>query len=85
MQETIKVGYQAYLSDGAEAFGGIREVSPTGLVVDVENAGDALFFVSMDAVESVHSDKVVFMWSKLDPRLREAIRHAHDAEDPEYR
>ena len=76
MQEKIEVGYQAFVSYGGEAFGAIREVSPSGLVVDVENAGDSLFFVSLDAVEAVHFQKVIFKSSKLDPRLREAIRHA---------
>jgi hypothetical protein len=30
----------------------------------------------------VHSQKVIFNRGKLDRRLQEAIRHAHDAEDP---
>jgi hypothetical protein len=85
MQEKIEVGYQAFVSDGSEAFGAIREVSPSGLVVDVENAGDALFFVPLDAVEAVHFQKVIFKRDKMDSRLQEAIRHAHDAEDPQYR
>jgi hypothetical protein len=85
MQENIEVGYQAFVSDGDEAFGAIREVSPNGLVVDVENAGDSLFFVPLDAVEAVHYRKVIFKCGKLERGLQEAIGHAHDAEDPEYR
>jgi hypothetical protein len=46
----------------------------------VENAGD--FAVPFDAVESVHSGKVILNCAKLDQRLRRAIGHAHDAEEP---
>ena len=42
----------------------------------VENAGD--FTVPLDAVESVHSGKVIFNCAKLDRRLRQAIGHAND-------
>ena len=85
MQEKIEAGYQVFVSDGEEAFGAVREVSPDGLVVDVENADDTLFFVPFDAVDQVHSQKVIFKCGKLDGRLRQAIGHAHDAEDPQYR
>lgn len=80
MRETIEIGYQAYVSDGGEEFGAIRGVSPDGLVVYVENAGD--FRVPLTAVSAVHSQKVVFDCSKLDERLRRAIGHAHDGEVP---
>jgi hypothetical protein len=82
MREKIEVGYQAFVSDGGEEFGAIRSVSPDGVVVYVENAGD--FPVSLDAVEDVHSQKVVFDCSRLDARLRRAIGHAHDAEVPGF-
>ena len=80
MQERIEVGYQAFVSDGGEEFGAIRSVSPSGLVVYVENAGE--FQVSLGAVKAVHSQKVVFECGKLDARLRRAIGHAHDGEVP---
>ena len=80
MRETIEVGYQAFVSDGGEEFGAIRDVTSDGLVVHVENAGE--FRVSRDAVRAVHSQKVIFDCSKLDDRLRRAIGHAHDAEVP---
>ena len=67
-------------SDGGAEFGAVRDVSPEGLVVYVENAGD--FQVSFDAVEAVHSHKVILRCSKLDLDLRRAIGHAHDAEEP---
>jgi hypothetical protein len=83
MKEKIEIGFQTFVSDGGEEFGAVRAVKPNGrgeLVIYVENAGD--FAVSLDAVESVHSGKVIFNCAKLDSRLRRAIGHAHDAEDP---
>src|SRR5208283_3683172 len=61
MEEKIEVGFQTFVSDGGEEFGAVRAVSPQGraeLVIYVENAGD--FAVPLDAVESVHSGKVIF-------------------------
>jgi len=78
--EAIRVGYQAFVSDGGEEFGAIRDVSADGLLVYVENAGE--FQVPLQAVRAVHSEKVIFDCSKLDARLRQAIGHAHDAEEP---
>jgi hypothetical protein len=83
MQEKIEVGFQAFVSDGSEEFGAVRQVAPQGrreLVIFVENAGD--FVVPFDAVEAVHSEKVILNCNKLDRRLRKAIGHAHDAEEP---
>lgn len=80
MNEKIEVGFQTFLSDGGEEFGAVRAVAPDRVVIYVENAGE--FTVSTDAVESVHSGKVIFKCSKLDDRLRRAIGHAHDAEKP---
>ena len=83
MQEAIEIGYQTFVSDGSEEFGAVREVSPNGrpeLVIYVENAGE--FVVPLTAVEAVHSQKVILTCRKLDHRLRQAIGHAHDAEEP---
>jgi hypothetical protein len=80
MQEKIKVGFQAFASDGGEEFGAVRAVSPHELTIYVENAGD--FTVPMSAVESVHFEKVVLNCAKLDQRLRHAIGHAHAKEVP---
>jgi hypothetical protein len=81
MQEAIKIGDQAFVSDGGEEFGAVRGITARGeVVVYVENAGE--FVVPIDAVASVHSEKVVFHCAKLDRRLRQAIGHAHDAEAP---
>ncbi len=80
MQEKIQIGFQAFTSDGGEEFGAVRRVSPSELTIYVENAGD--FTVPMSAVEAVHSEKVVVNCGKLDPKLRRAIGHAHDKEEP---
>ena len=83
MQQHIEVGYQTFVSDGGEEFGAVRQVAPHGrpeLVIYVENGGD--FVVPLDAVEAVHSQKVILNCRKLERRLREAIGHAHDAEVP---
>ena len=85
MQENIEVGFQTFVSDGGEEFGAVHAVAPNGrpeLVIYVENAGD--FTVPLDAVEAVHSGKVIFNCAKLDRRLRQAIGHAHDAEKPGF-
>lgn len=81
--EDIQEGFEVFAHDGDKVFGAVREVGPHGkpeLLVYVENAGD--FTVSFDAVLDVHAGKVVVNCAKLDQRLREAIGHAHDAEDP---
>jgi hypothetical protein len=80
MNERIGIGFQTFLSDGGEEFGAIRYISPNGrqLTIYVENAGE--FIVPIEAVVSVHSQKVMLDGRKLDRALRNAIGHAHDAE-----
>lgn len=80
MSEAIEIGYQTFLSDSTEAFGAIRAMAPSdgAVTVYVENAGD--FNVPVDAVREVTSGKVTFDCNKLDPTLRRAIGHAHEAE-----
>lgn len=78
MPTRIESGYQTFLADGGEEFGAVREVLSGSLIVYVENAGD--FEVPLEAVKAVHSQKVIFNPEKLDPIMREAIDHAHDAE-----
>jgi hypothetical protein len=83
MQEAIEVGYQIFIADGSEEVGAVRQVAPAGqpeLVIYVENAGD--FVVPFAAVKAVHFQKVILDCDKLEPRLRRAIGHAHDAEEP---
>jgi len=78
----IEIGYQVFVRDGGEEVGAVREVAPGGrpeIVINVENAGD--FIVALDAVKSVHSQKVILDVTKLGGTLRHAIGHAHDRED----
>ena len=79
----IEVGFQVFVSDGSDEVGAVKEVAPGGrpeIVVYVENGGE--FVVPLEAVEGVHSQKVVLSCGKLDGTLRHAIGHAHDAEEP---
>ncbi len=80
MSHRIEVGYQAFVSDGGEEFGAVRALTPHEVVVWVENAGE--FRLPLAAVKEVHSAKVIFDCAKLDRRVREAIGHAHEAEEP---
>ena len=80
MTQQIEVGFQAFVSDGGEEFGAVRGVSADGVDVWIENAGE--FRVSLDAVQDVHSQKVIFDCNKLSPHLRRAIKHSHDDEVP---
>jgi uncharacterized membrane protein YkvA (DUF1232 family) len=82
IRQRIEIGFQAFLSGGDQAFGAVRAL-PRGaqkeILVYVENAGD--FLVPPDAIETVDSQKVIFDGEKLDRNLRQAIDHAHDAEE----
>ncbi|HKD67415.1 MAG TPA: hypothetical protein VKB84_11285 [Candidatus Binataceae bacterium] len=83
MQEKIEVGYQVFLAGGEEEFGAVRQAPSPGhdeLVIYVENAGD--FTVSLRAVAAVRYQKVMLNYDQLEPRLKAAIRHAHDSEEP---
>lgn len=84
MHEVIEEGFMVFVADGDEGIGSVREIHPdrAELVVYVENAGD--FVVPLSAVDTVHSQKVMLDCDRLEPRLREAIEHARDAEDPRY-
>lgn len=79
----IEIGYQVFAVDGGEEFGAVRDVIPGGrpeIVIYVENTGE--FVVPLSAIKAVHSQKVVLDMTKVEPRLRDAIVHAHDAEQP---
>jgi hypothetical protein len=80
--DAIEEGFEVFVSDHDKPFGAVRQIARHGdqLVIYVENAGD--FTVPLSAVTAVHAQKVILNRDKLDKRLREAIRHAHDAEDP---
>jgi len=73
-----------FVADGDEGIGSVREVRHglPELRIYIENAGD--FVVPLSSVETVHSDKVILNFDRLGLRLRNAIRHARDSEDPNY-
>ena len=82
-EEAIQEGFEVFLSDNDKAFGAVRQKPARAqgdFVIYVENAGE--FRVPGQAVVAVHAQKVILDTAKLDKRLRDAIRHAHDAEDP---
>ena len=83
MEKTVKdvrVGDQAFVTDGGEEFGAVREVRHDALVLYVENSGE--FVVPLDAISAVHHQKVIFDRAKLTGPLLKAIGHAHDNERP---
>jgi hypothetical protein len=78
----IDVGYHVFVRGSNEEFGAVREVYPRGrpeIVIYVENAGE--FIVPLWQVSAVEEEKVMLDAGRLDERLREAIRQAHDNED----
>ena len=82
-REQIREGFDVFVHDGDKAFGAVRRISPDGkadIVVYVEAAGD--FVVPLSAVKEVEDGKVVLDCAKLPHRLRRAIGHAHEGEDP---
>ena len=76
----VQVGDELFVQGSTEAFGAVREVHAHELVVDIEGYGDAR--LSAEAVVSVHDRKVVVDAARLPGHLRDAVAHAHDAEDP---
>ena len=80
MTEPILEGFDVFVHDGDKAFGAVRKVLPREIVVYVENAGD--FEIPLTAVKEVDDEKVVLDCAKLEHRLRRAIGHAHEDEDP---
>ena len=80
MTENIEEGFMAFIADGADGIGAVREVNATSLVIYVENGGE--FVVPRSAVKDVHSQKVILRPERLDKRLLAAIGHVHDSEDP---
>ena len=84
MREQINEGSMVFVADGREGIGSVREIRHglPELLVYIENAGD--FRVSPDEIRAIHDGKVILDFDHLDLRLRNAIRHARDSEDPNY-
>lgn len=77
--DAIEPGFMVFLAEGKEGIGAVRDVRNGGFVLYVENAGE--FEIPASAIKRVHDSKVIIDPSSLDARLRDAVRHAHDAED----
>src|SRR6185437_9208272 len=80
MTENIEEGFMAFIADGQDGIGAVREVNNTSIVIYVENAGE--FVIPRSAVQDVHSEKVILRPDRLDKRLLAAVGHIHDSEDP---
>jgi hypothetical protein len=78
--EKIQAGFDVFLHDGEHAFGAVREVTSSDIVIYVENAGD--FTVPLSALRDVHDEKVILNGDKIGAALRAAIDRAHQGEDP---
>ena len=75
-----QIGDQVYLQEDGDEVGAVRDVRDKDLIVYVEGTGD--FVVTADQVAAVHTGKVILTGNALDPGLLQAIRHAHDREEP---
>ncbi len=80
MHEKIQEGFDVFLHDGDDSVAAVRRVHKNGLMIYVENAGD--FEIPYSAVVDADAEKVILDSTKLDPKLLEAIRVRHNAEDP---
>jgi len=80
MTEPVEEGFDVFLHDGDKAVAAVREVHPSWIRVYVENAGD--FTIPRSAIRDVHDEKVVLDYAKLEQKLKDAIRHEHNREDP---
>ena len=75
---TVAIGDHVFLEEGGEEIGAVRKIERDHLVVYVEAAGD--FIVRGPEVKAIHYGKVVLEADKVDPRLLEAARGAHERE-----
>jgi hypothetical protein len=80
MHEKIQEGFDVFLHDGDGSVGAVRQVRHDAIMVYVENAGD--FEVPMSAVKDAEAEKVILDSAALSPKMLEAIRARHNAEDP---
>jgi hypothetical protein len=82
MTHPIHVGDKIVVEEGADGIGAVRKVKQDRLVIYVENAGD--FIVPASIVVAAHDGKVRIDPSTLPEHIRDAIAHAHDAEQPGF-
>ena len=80
MHEKIREGFDVFLHDGDDSVGAVRKVFSNAIVVYVENSGD--FEVPFSAIKDAEAEKVILDSAALPPKMLEAIRARHNAEDP---
>lgn len=73
-----------FTADGQLGVGAVREVRREAgqFVINVQNGGDHV--LPFAAIRDIHSGKVLLDMEQLDPALREALGHTHDAEFRHY-
>ncbi len=74
----VSVGDQVYVGDELEEVGAVRHVERDHLIVYIENSGD--FRIDGPAVRSAHDGKLILEPTSLEPKLAEAVAHAHARE-----
>lgn len=75
-----EIGDQVYIREDGDELGAVREVFDKELVVYFENVGDVT--LTADQVRAVHTGKVILEEETLPAKVRAAIKHAHDREEP---
>ncbi|WP_308917618.1 hypothetical protein [Jannaschia sp. LMIT008] len=81
--QPIQPGFGLFAAEGATAIGAVRAMQGNEMLVHVENYGEAT--LDRSHVASVHDGKVLLALDRLPDDLRDAVRHAHDAEDRRFR
>jgi len=80
MTEAVEIGFMAFLGEGREGIGAVREIGTNSVVIYVENAGE--FEIPRRAIRKVHDQKVMLDPDRLPVAFLKAVGHAHDREDP---
>jgi hypothetical protein len=74
----VQVGDHVFLEEGGEEIGAVRKVARDHLVIYIEGAGD--FTLKGPEIAAAHDGKLRLDPSKLEERLLEAARAAHESE-----
>ena len=80
MLEQLRVGDMVFAAEGQEGIGAVRALHADHFVLYVENAGE--FQIPRTAILRVHDQKVMLDPGALKGPLLEAVRKAHNREDP---
>jgi hypothetical protein len=80
MIERVRVGDMVFVAEGQEGIGAVRAIHGGHFTLYVENAGE--FDIPRHAILRVHDQKVMLDPKALNGPLLEAVRKAHNSEDP---